>query len=147
FSDPWAAARAGELYASAGAFDLAEAAAVRAVSAVADSAARADFWRRWERTLAALPEAEALPRLLRSVDLALRTGDAERALELCGTALAKRPDSSATWLALGRANVARGDLSTANYWLSKALAGASFPPNGSLGASSQTSPDATVAQV
>jgi DNA-binding NtrC family response regulator/tetratricopeptide (TPR) repeat protein len=132
-ADPWAAARAGELYAAAGAVDRAEAASVRAVSALVDPGARADFWRRWERTLAALPDAEALPRLLRGVDLALRAGDVERALDLGNTALSKRPvtlshsaqpDTFAIWLALGRVNVARGDLSTASYWLGLALDGA-----------------------
>ncbi len=122
--DPWAAARASELYAAAGAGDLAEAAAVRAISAAVDPAARADFWRRWERTLAALPEAEALPRLLRGVDLALRAGDVERALELGNAALSKRSAAFTTWLALGRVNVARGDLSTASYWLARARDGA-----------------------
>jgi DNA-binding NtrC family response regulator len=120
FADPWAAARASELYASAGAFEQAEVAAARAVSAFADPSARADFWGRWGRTLAALPEAEALPRLLRSADLALRSGDVERALELGSAALSKRPESFSALLAVGRANVARGDLSTATYWLGKA---------------------------
>ncbi len=120
--DPWAAARASELYAAAGAFEQAEGAAARAVSAFADPAARADFWRRWGRTLAALPEAEAVPRLLRSAELALRSGDVERSLELGSAALSRRPESFAALLALGRANVARGDLSTARYWLGKASA-------------------------
>ena len=122
--DPWAAARAGELHASLGAYDRAEEAAIRAVSAAVDATARADFWHRWERTLATLPEEEAVPRLLRSADLALRIGDIDRALTLAGAALAKRPDTFATLLMLGRANVARGDLPTAGYWLGKALAGA-----------------------
>ncbi len=123
-NDPWAAARASELHASAGAFEQAEASAERAVSAIADSSARADFWRRWARTLAELPEAEALPRLLRSVDLALRSGDVERALDHGGAALSRRPDSFVALLALGRTNVARGDLSTASYWLGKAMSAA-----------------------
>jgi DNA-binding NtrC family response regulator/tetratricopeptide (TPR) repeat protein len=121
-SDPWAASRASELFAQRGAFDRAEQSAVRAVTSLADATARGDFWRRWERTLAALPEDEAVPRLLRSADLALRTGDVDRALGLGGAALAKRPDTFATLLALGRANVARGDLPTATCWLTKALA-------------------------
>jgi DNA-binding NtrC family response regulator/tetratricopeptide (TPR) repeat protein len=120
--DPWAAARASELHAVRGAFDRAERAAVRAVSSPADASARADFWRRWERTLASLPDGEALPRILRSADLALRTGDVDRALALGNAALAKRPDAFAALLTLGRANVARGDLPTATYVLGKALA-------------------------
>jgi len=135
--DPWAAARASELHAldaldqaraggldpkAVAAFARAEAAAVRSVSAQVDASARADFWRRWERTLAEMPEAQALPCLLRGVDLALRAGDVERALELAGSALHKRPESFATLLALGRVNVARGDLSTASCWLGKASA-------------------------
>ena len=119
--DPWGAARASELYAEAGAFDHSEAAAVRAVSALMDASARADFWRRWETTLASLPETEAVPRLVRSAELALRAGDVERALDLAGGALSRRPESFATLLTLGRANVARGDLPTAACWLGKAL--------------------------
>ncbi|MFT3772438.1 MAG: sigma 54-interacting transcriptional regulator [Minicystis sp.] len=121
-ADPWAAARASELHAARGAFDRAERTAVRALSSPADASARADFWRRWERTLASLPDDEAVPRLLRTADLALRTGDVDRALGLATAALSKRPDTFATLLTLGRANVARGDLPTANYWLGKALA-------------------------
>jgi transcriptional regulator with GAF, ATPase, and Fis domain len=120
-ADPWAAARAAELFAIAGELDRAEVAVERAVSALTDASARADFWRRWERTLASLDEVEAVPRMLRAADLALRTGDLERAVDLAGTALARRPDAFATLLMLGRANVARGDLPTATYWLGKAL--------------------------
>ncbi len=127
--DPWAAARASELHAldTVQAFDQAEAAAVRSVSAPVDASARADFWHRWERTLASMPEAEALPRLLRGVDVALRAGDVERALELGGAALQRRPDSFRTLLALGRVNAARGDLATATCWLGKARARAEGP--------------------
>ncbi|APR75450.1 Response regulator of zinc sigma-54-dependent two-component system [Minicystis rosea] len=121
-SDPWAAARASEIHASRGAFDRAEKAAVRAVSSPADASARGDFWRRWEHTLATVPDDEAVPRLLRTADLALRTGDVDRALGLANAALVKRPDTFTTLLTLGRANVARGDLPTATYWLGKALA-------------------------
>jgi transcriptional regulator with GAF, ATPase, and Fis domain/tetratricopeptide (TPR) repeat protein len=125
--DPWAQARASELFAAAGDFDRAEDAALRALGTPCDAAARADFWRRWEATLAAMPDAEGLPRLVRSAELALRAGEIERALELAGAAIQKRPDSFATLLALGRANVARGDLPTANYWLGKALARSASP--------------------
>jgi DNA-binding NtrC family response regulator/tetratricopeptide (TPR) repeat protein len=118
--DPWAAARASELYASAGAFDRAEAASVCAVSALTDAAARADFWQRWDRTLGAMPEAEALPRILRAAEVALRIGDVDRGLEFAGAALSRRGDSFAVLLTMGRANVARGDLPTATYWLGKA---------------------------
>ncbi len=120
-ADPWASARAAELFAAAGDLDRAEVSVEAAVSALTDASARADFWRRWERALASLGEAEAVPRMLRAADLALRTGDLERAVDLAGAALARRPDAFATLLTLGRANVARGDLPTASYWLEKAL--------------------------
>src|SRR5262249_34207444 len=69
--DPWALARASELFASAGDPDRAEAAALRGLGALTDAAARADFWGRWEATLAAFSSgSEAMPRLRRSAELA-----------------------------------------------------------------------------
>jgi transcriptional regulator with GAF, ATPase, and Fis domain/tetratricopeptide (TPR) repeat protein len=121
-ADPWAAARASELHALAGARQEAEASALRAIGAVPDPSARADLWQRWERTLARLEDEHALPPLLRSVDVALHAGDVERAVLLGTQALARKPDAFGTLLALGRTNLARGDLPTASHWLGKALA-------------------------
>jgi sigma-54 specific flagellar transcriptional regulator A len=119
--------RAGELYAAAGAFDKAEAAAVRAIMGAPDPAARADFWQRWETTLGSLPPAEAHPRLLRGVDLALRAGELDRASSLADAALQGQPGAFQTSLALGRVSIARGDVSTAAYWLARARAAAEGP--------------------
>jgi tetratricopeptide (TPR) repeat protein len=121
-ADPWASARASELHALSGAQQAAEASALRAIGAVPDASARADLWQRWERTLARFGDADALPPLLRAVDVALHVGDVERAVALGTQALARRPDAFGTLLALGRTNLARGDLPTASHWLGKALA-------------------------
>ncbi|UQA54961.1 sigma 54-interacting transcriptional regulator [Polyangium aurulentum] len=119
--DPWAAARASELHARAGRADLAEAAAVRALATAADPAARADFWRRWEATLEALPAEGATARLLRSAELALRVGDPERSTAFARAAAAREPDAAEVMLALGKALGANGDVSGSTAVLERAL--------------------------
>ncbi len=119
--DHWAAARASELFAIGGEHDLAEQAAGRAINALTDASARADFWSRWEATLASLPAADATPRLRRAAELAIKVGDVDRALAF-SRALAARDDSFDAMLTLGRATTVRGDLTTAAIVLEKALA-------------------------
>jgi transcriptional regulator with GAF, ATPase, and Fis domain/tetratricopeptide (TPR) repeat protein len=125
--DPWAAARASELYAIAGDADQAEAASVRALRAVTDAGARCDFWQRWERTLDTLPGGDAIPRLLRCADLALDVGDADRALGFAHAAAARGGESYESMLVLGRATTVRGDLTTAAIALGKAMELAPVP--------------------
>ena len=132
-SDPWAWARASELFAAAGLADRAEAAAVRAIAGVGDVTARADFCQRWRRSIDelhalhappaphALPSEPARARLLRSAEIALRAGDVEGALEFARAAVARGGESCEALITLGRATTARGDLTTAGILLQKAL--------------------------
>ncbi len=124
--DPWASARAGELFVLAGDLERGERAATRALGALTDASARADFWQRWEASLATLSPAEATPRLRRAADLALRCGDVDRAVGFA-RAHAARDDSYDAMLTLGRATTVRGDLTTAAIVLEKALAKAQDP--------------------
>ncbi|MFO0759140.1 MAG: sigma 54-interacting transcriptional regulator [Byssovorax sp.] len=119
--DPWAAARAAELFAGVGQLDRAEAAAFRALSGLTDPDARADFGDRWEAVLSGLPFAEAAPMLLRAADLALRVGDVDRGLRTARAVVARAPDSFDALLMLGRAAAARGDLPTAAHAIGRAM--------------------------
>ena len=118
--DPWAVLRAAELFARAGDEARAEAAATRAIAAATDGDARADFWSRWQRAQANLPPSGAVHRLLRSAELALRVGDADRALELARAATSQTGSTYEATLLLGRAMAARGDLTTALLALTRA---------------------------
>jgi DNA-binding NtrC family response regulator/tetratricopeptide (TPR) repeat protein len=119
-ADPWAAARASELWILAGDADRAEASAVRALGTFVDPSARSDFWSRWEASLRALPAVEAAPRFLRCAELALRAGDLDRAFDF-----ATRPsplgDAFEALLTRGRIYIAKGDVTTGEFALGLAI--------------------------
>ena len=119
-ADPWAAARASELWILAGNADRAETSAVRALGTFVDPSARSDFWRRWEASLLALPAAESAPRFLRCAELALRAGDLDRA---CDFATRPSPLGEAfeALLMRGRVYIAKGDVTTGEFALGLAL--------------------------
>ncbi len=119
--DPWAVLRAAELHAQIGDDTRAEAAATRAILAVADADARSDFWQRWQKAQASLPSDPTARRLLRSAELALRVGDADRALDLARAATSTAGSTYETALLLGRATAARGDLTTATLAITRAM--------------------------
>ncbi|MEZ4312435.1 MAG: sigma 54-interacting transcriptional regulator [Polyangiaceae bacterium] len=119
--DAWAILRATELFARAGDADRAEATATRAILSAADADARADFWQRWQRAQALLSSEGAVSRLLRSAELALRVGDADRALDLARAAVSQEGNTYEATLLLGRAMAARGDLTTATLALTRAM--------------------------
>ena len=125
--DPWALLRAAELYAQAGDEVRAEAAATRAIVSASDADARSDFWQRWQRAQAALSGDGTAPRLSRSAELALRVGDADRALELARAAAAIAGNTHDATLLLGRATAARGDLTTATLAITRAMDSAADP--------------------
>jgi transcriptional regulator with GAF, ATPase, and Fis domain len=119
-ADPWAAARASELWILAGEADRAEASAVRALGTFVDPSARSDFWRRWEASLLALSAVEAAPRFLRCAELALRAGDLDRA---CDFATRPSPlgDAFEALLTRGRVYIAKGDVTTGEFALTRAM--------------------------
>ena len=125
-ADPWAAARASELWILAGDADRAEASAVRALGTFVDPSARSDFWRRWEASLLALPIAEAAPRFLRCAELALRAGDLDRACDFA-TRPSPLSDEFESLLTRGRVYVSKGDITTGEFALTRAMERAADP--------------------
>ena len=125
-TDPWAAARASELWILAGDADRAEASAVRALGTFVDPSARSDFWRRWEASLLALPLAEAAPRFLRCAELALRAGDLDRACDFA-TRPSPLSDSFEALLTRGRVYVSKGDVTPGEFVLTRAMERAPDP--------------------
>ena len=117
--DPWAAARASELFARPARSSGPRRAAVRAVSrahrrrrragrllaALGAHARRAARGRGACRACSAAPISRSAP----ATSIARSSSAARRSR--------RRPDSFAALLTLGRANVARGDLPTASHWL------------------------------
>ncbi|AKT39777.1 sigma 54-interacting transcriptional regulator [Chondromyces crocatus] len=126
-AEPWAWIRAGELLAQLGSMERAEAAAVRAIGGAAEPAARSDIWRRWTQTLEALPTGESGAFLLRAAQLAMRVGDVDRSFELARASVAREGEGFEPLLTLGRAVMARGDLTTAGIVLGKAIERAAGP--------------------
>lgn len=136
-ADGWALIRAAELFAAAHRMDEAERAAGQALSHMIDPDARGDFWRRWIAVLQRCVDAQepgTQARLLGAVDLAIRIGDAEKALEIASIAIAEYGESYETALSLGRALLSRGDLIAATVPLRKAYTEAPTPKAGALAA-------------
>ncbi|HVK63106.1 MAG TPA: sigma 54-interacting transcriptional regulator [Polyangium sp.] len=119
--DPWAMLRAAELWARAGDAERAELLATRALAGVAEPSARVDFWRRWEAALALFSDASTTQALLRSAELALRVGDAERATGFARAAAARDGNAPEVMITLGKALSAEGDLTTATIVLERAM--------------------------
>ena len=119
--DPWAMLRAAELWARAGSPARAEALSARALAGVAEPSARVDFWRRWEGALAFFPEEATTKALLRSAELALRVGDAERATGFARAAAARDGNAPEVLITLGKALSAEGDLTTATIVLERGM--------------------------
>jgi DNA-binding NtrC family response regulator len=119
-TDPWAFARAAELYAQGGAAQLAERAMGRSLGLAADADSRFSLWRRWAAVVEAMPEAEAQLARINGAELALELGDVEVALEWAERASGAEPRVRAAFV-LGRAALARGDLISADAALSRAL--------------------------
>lgn len=123
-ADGWAMIRACELFARARRLDEAEVVLAQALSRVNDAEARSDLWRRWTAALKSSAEHEkpkAKERLLRTVEIALRIGDAENALEAASMAIGEYGETHETALWLGKALLARGELLAALVPLHKAL--------------------------
>jgi DNA-binding NtrC family response regulator/tetratricopeptide (TPR) repeat protein len=119
--DPWATMRAAELYNAAGDADRADRAAERALSAATEVTARVDFWQRYVASFDEHPAGEPGKRLLWAADLALRFGDADRALALANASARHHGNTfTISWIR-GCAGCALGDLMTAEADLSEAF--------------------------
>ncbi len=118
-TDARALARSGELSASLGDVEPAEAAMHAALGLADDGASRAEIWQRFSSALAALPAASVGSVRLRGAELALELGDADVALDWAQAAGSVEPRSRAAFV-LGRASLARGDLVTALAALERA---------------------------
>ncbi len=112
--DAWAIMRAAELRGVAGGSDWR--AAVEAVRAAPDAAARADMWLRLESLFGG---DERLP-LAEVARIALECGDSEQALRLSQRASERGLRSFAVAMVMARAMRARGDLTAAAVALSRA---------------------------
>jgi len=116
-TDPWASARAAELYLSAGDFVSADAAMEHALGRLEDAAPRSEMTQRWASAVAAsAPEARVFLQC-RGAERALAVGEAEEAHRWARAAATSAPDDAGVTLILGRSLVALGDLVAAEVTL------------------------------
>ena len=121
--DPWALARASELYATAGQVHRGEACLARALREVEGALARRQLWSGWCEALDELQPDARRSGALRGAELALDLDDVEIAVRLAQTASAGAESiDRATSFVLGKAQLARGDLAAARVSLERALA-------------------------
>ncbi|MBI5537083.1 MAG: sigma 54-interacting transcriptional regulator [Deltaproteobacteria bacterium] len=120
--DPWALARASELYAAAGQVAHGEACLARALREVDGVLARRQMWTGWCEAIGELEEDSRRGGALRGAELALELDDVEIAVRLAqvASAGAHAPGHETSFL-LGRAQLARGDLVAARVSLDRAL--------------------------
>ena len=122
--DPWAYARAAELFVSAGAFDDADVAISKAVRGLADAHAAQEIAARWFTAVTPIGGDGGLMLRIRSARRALTMGEAQSALRWCESAAALRPTDPTIALLMGRALMQLGDLVAARVALGKADAAA-----------------------
>jgi transcriptional regulator with GAF, ATPase, and Fis domain/tetratricopeptide (TPR) repeat protein len=115
--DPWAHARAAELYLLAGDSGLADAAVERALAQVEDGVARSEIAHRWASAVAASPASERFVLQCRAAERALAVGEGEEAHRWARAAATTAPDDASVTLLLGRSLIALGDLVAAEVTL------------------------------
>ena len=124
--EPWALARAAELFAAAGDAEAADDAYARAVSELDDTTARREVVARWMGAVEGLPGDAQLELSCRAAERALAKGEADEACRWAKAAVTHTnegtPERSAVTLLLGRAAVALGDLTTAKVALERGRA-------------------------
>jgi DNA-binding NtrC family response regulator/tetratricopeptide (TPR) repeat protein len=125
--DPWALARASELYAAAGQMDHGEACLSRALREVDGVLARRQMWTGWCEAIGDLEDEPRRGGALRGAELALELDDVEIAVRLAqvASAGASAPGHETSFL-LGRAQLARGDLVASRVSLERALGDAAL---------------------
>ena len=121
-SDPWARARAAGLYAQANDLEAGEHAFETALEGLRNSLARRELWDIWTAALERLDDKQRSGRSLRAAQLALRFDDVEVAVRLAQIAVSDitQPRYEALHV-LGKAQLARGDVTAARGTLDRAL--------------------------
>jgi transcriptional regulator with GAF, ATPase, and Fis domain/tetratricopeptide (TPR) repeat protein len=122
--DPWARARAAELFVEAGAFDRADAAIERALRSGVHPRATAEIGARWFSVVAPIGGAGGLRLRVSAAKRALALGAAIDAQRWCESAAAIDPEDPSIHLLMARALTLVGDLVAARVCLSKAEAAA-----------------------
>lgn len=118
--DPWAYARAAELFASAGAVDDADAAIAKAARRADDPQVAQEITNRWFAAVLPITGASGLRLRLRAAQRALSAGDAADAQRWCESATALAPSDAEIALLMGRALLQLGDLVASRVSLQKA---------------------------
>jgi transcriptional regulator with GAF, ATPase, and Fis domain len=108
--DPWAQARAAELLIRIGAWDDADQAQARALTAAEDWLIRRELILRWRDLVGVAPSGGRLPLATRAAERALAIGEAEEAFAWAKSAMTIAPDDPQVTLIVGRASLALGDL-------------------------------------
>ncbi len=124
--EPWALARAAELFAAAGDSEAADDAYARAIVELDDATARREVVARWMAAVETLPRDAQLELRCRAAERALAVGEADEACRWAKAAIALTKEATseraAVTLLLGRAAVALGDLTTAKVALERGRA-------------------------
>ncbi|MBX3211627.1 MAG: sigma 54-interacting transcriptional regulator [Labilithrix sp.] len=118
--DPWAFARAAELFVLAGAFDEADAAVSSALKAGGDPQVSAEIATRWFDVVAPIEGAGGLELRMKAAQRSLLLGEAADAQRWCESAAALDPTDATISLLMGRALMQLGDLVAARVCLAKA---------------------------
>ncbi|MBX3204315.1 MAG: sigma 54-interacting transcriptional regulator [Labilithrix sp.] len=118
--DPWAFARAAELFVLAGAFDEADAAAASALGAGADPQVSAEIATRWFDAVTPIHGAGGVALRIKAAQRSLFLGEAADAQRWCESAAALAPNDPTISLLMGRALMQLGDLVAARVCLAKA---------------------------
>jgi DNA-binding NtrC family response regulator/tetratricopeptide (TPR) repeat protein len=118
--DPWAFARAAELFVSSGFFGEADAAIAKALKTGGDAQVAGELAARWFEIVAPLDGAGSLELRMKAAERSLLLGEAADAQRWCESAAALEPNDATISLLMGRALIQLGDLVAARVCLAKA---------------------------
>ena len=126
--DPWAQARASELFTRAGEIDRGETSLGNALREVDSILARRQLWTGWCEAIGDAQEEQRRGGELRGAELALELDDVDVAMRLAQAAASgSASPTRRTSFVLGRAQLARGDLVAAKVSFERALESAGSP--------------------
>ncbi len=118
--DPWAYARAAELFVGAGVYEDADVAIAKAVRGLTDAQAAHEIAARWFAAVTPVTGDGGFMLRVRAAQRALTMGEAQSAQRWCESAAALRPNEPTISLLMGRALMQLGDLVAARVALGKA---------------------------